>query len=96
MGNKLKWRKSALFKFEILGLIVNRLTADDKYSRRNIQNLTQETQTAISQKQKTFSGIFITYLESITNSEAFVKNVESASLSICEIIDAEKSGYLNV
>ena len=96
MGNKLKWRKSALFKFEILGLIVNRLTADDKYSRCNIQNLTQETQTAISQKQKTFSGIFITYLESITNSEAFVKKVESASLSICEIIDAEKSGYLNV
>ena len=92
----MKWRKSALFKFEILGLIVNRLTADDKYSRRNIQNLTQETQTAISQKQKTFSGIFIKYLESITNSEAFVKKVESASLSICEINDAEKSGYLNV
>ena len=92
----MKWRKSALFKFEILGLIVNRLTADDKYSRGNIQNLTQEIQTAISQKQKTFSRVFITYLKSITNSEAFVKKVESTSLSICEIIDAEKSGYLNV
>ena len=92
----MKWRKSALFKFEILGLIVNRLTADDKYSRGNIPNLTQETRTAISQKQKTFSRIFITYLKSITNSEAFVKKVESASLSICEIIDPEKSGYLNV
>ena len=92
----MKWRKSALFKFEILGLIIKRLTADDKYSRCNIQNLTQELQTAISQKQKTFSGIFITYLKYITNSEAFVKKVESASLSICEIIDAEKSGYLNV
>ena len=72
------------------------MTADDKYSRRNIQNLTQELQTAISQKEKTFSGTFITYLKSITNSEAFAKKVESASLSICEIIDAEKSGYLNV
>ena len=92
----MKWREYALFKFEILGLIVNRLTADDKYSRRNIQNLTQELQTAISQKQKTFSRIFITYLKSITNSEAFAKMVESASLSICEIIDAEKSCYLNV
>ena len=92
----MKWRKSAFFKFEILGLIVNRLTADDKYSRRNIQNLTQELQTAISQKQKTFSGIFIIYLKSITNSEAFAKNVESASLSICEIFDTEKSCYLNV
>ena len=90
----MKWRKSALFKFEILGLIVNRLTADDKYSRRNIQNLKQELQTAISQKQKTFSGIFITYLKSITNSEAFAKKVQSASLSISEIIEAGKSGYL--
>ena len=72
------------------------MTADDKYSGRNTQNLTQEIQTAISQKQKTFSGTFITYLKSITNSEAFAKKVESASLSICEIIDAEKSGYLNV
>ena len=92
----MKLRKSAIFKFEILGLIVNTLTADDKYSRPNIQNLTQELQTAISQKQKTFSGIFITYLKSITNSEAFAKKVESASLSICEIINAEKSCYLNV
>ena len=72
------------------------MTADDKYSRRNIQNLTQELETAISQKEKTFSGTFITYLKSITNSEAFAKKVESASLNICEIIDAEKSGYLNV
>ena len=47
-------------------------------------------------KQKTFSGIFITYLKSITNSEAFAKKVESASLSIFEIIDAQKSGYFNV
>ena len=92
----MKWRKSALFKFEVLGLIVNRLTADDKYFRRNIQNLTQDLQTAISQKQKIFSGIFLTYLKSITNSEALAKKVESASLSISEIIDAEKSGYLNV
>ena len=68
----------------------------DKYSRRNIQNLTQELQTAISHKQKTFSGIFITYLKSITNSEAFCQKVESASLSISEINDAGKSGYLNV
>ena len=72
------------------------MTADDKYSRRNIKNLTQELQTAISQKQKRLSRIFITYLKSITNSEAFAKNVESASLSISEIIDAGKSGYLNV
>ena len=77
-----------MVKYEILGLIVNRLNADDKYSRRNIQNLTQELQTAISHKQKTFSGTFITYLKSITNSDSFAKKIESASLSISEIIDA--------
>ena len=33
-------------------------------------------------KKKTFSGTFITYLKSITNSKAFVKKIEPASLSI--------------
>ena len=89
-------KKFALLKFEILGLFVHTLTTDDMYSSRNIQNLTQELQKAIPEKQKTLSEIFITYLKSITNSEAFAKNNESSSLSISEIIDAETSGYLNV
>ena len=55
--------KICLFKFEILGLIVNRLTADDKYSRRNIQNLTQELQTAISQNKR----LFLEFLLHISN-----------------------------
>ena len=96
IGNKLIWRISASLKFEILGLIVNRLTADDKYSRRNIQNLTQQLQTAISQKQKTISGTFITYLKSRTNWDNFEKKDVFSSLSISEVIDAEKGGYLNV
>ena len=65
----MKWRKSAIFKFEILGLIVNRLTADDKYSRRNIQTLTQELQTAISQKQETF----LEFLLRIPNKRLFLE-----------------------
>ena len=56
-----------LVKFEILRLFVNTLTTDDKYSSRNIQNLTQQLQMAISQKQKTFYRIFITFLKSRTN-----------------------------
>ena len=47
-------------RFEILELFVNTLTTDDKYSSRNIQNLTQQLQTTMSQKQKTFYRIFIT------------------------------------
>ena len=72
------------------------MTTDDKYSSGNIQNLTQQLQTAISQNQKTFSGNFITYLKSRTNSDDFVEKNESPSLTISEIIDAEESGYLNV
>ena len=60
-----------------------------------MQNLTEQLPTAISQKQMTFTGIFITYLKSRKNSDDFDKN-EFSSLSISETIDAEKGGYLNV
>ena len=39
-------------RFEILELFVNTLTTDDRYSSRNIQNLTQQLQTTMSQKQR--------------------------------------------
>ena len=77
-------------RFEILELFVNTLTTDDKYSSRNIQNLTQQLQTTMSQKQKTFYRIFITYVKSRTSSDDFVKKDESTSFSIYDIIDAEK------
>ena len=47
-------------------------------------------------KQKTFYRIFITYVKSRTSSDDFVKKDESTSLSFYDIIDAVKSGYLNV
>ena len=81
---------------EILRLFVNTLTADDKYSRSNMQNLTQQFQTPISQKQKTFSWFFIGFLKCAWNSEHFEQKDEYPSLIISEIIDAEKRGYLNV
>ena len=81
-------------RFEILELFVNTLTTDDKYSSRNIQNLTQQLQTTMSQKQKTFYRIFITYVKSTTSSDDFVKKDESTSLSFYDIIDAEKKWLL--
>ena len=56
----------------------------------------KQLQTTMSQKQKTFYRIFITYVKSRTSSDDFVKKDESTSLSIYDIIDAEKSCYLNV
>ena len=47
--------------YEILRLFVNALTADDKYSGSNMQNLSQQVQTAFSQKQKTFSWFLIAF-----------------------------------
>ena len=82
--------------YEILRLFVDALTADDKYSDSNIQNLQQQFQTSLSQKQKTFSIFFIAFLKCAWNSEHFQKKDEYPSLIISEIIDAETRGYLNV
>ena len=82
--------------YEILRLFVNALTADDKYSGSNMQNLLQQFQTPVSQKQKIFSVFFIAFLKCAWNLEHFQKKDEYLSLIISEIIDAEIRGYLNV
>ena len=80
----------------MLRLFVNALTADDKYSGSNMQNLRQQFETPLSPKQKTFSGFFIAFLKCAWNLEHFQKKDEYPSLIISEIIDAERRGYLNV
>ena len=82
--------------YEILRLFVNALTADDKYSGSNMQNLPPQFQTPLSQKQKTFSQFFIAFLKCAWNLEHFQKKGEYPRLIISEIIDAESRGYLNV
>ena len=82
--------------YEILRLFVNALTADDQYSGSNMQNLQQQIQTPLSQKQKALSGFFIAFLKCAWNLEHFQKKDEYSSLIISEIIDAERRGYLNV
>ena len=52
---------SALVRSKILGLFVNTLTAEYTYSRRNMQTLTQQVQTPLSLKQKTFSWFFLPF-----------------------------------
>ena len=61
-----------------------------------MQNLLQQLQTPLSQKQKTFSGSFIAFLKCAWNLEHFEKKDEYPSLIISEIIDAQRRGYLNV
>ena len=91
----MSWKKSALVRSKILGLFVNTLTAEYTYSRRNMQTLTQQVQTPLSLKQKTFSEFFIPFLKSTLNGEHFEKKGESSSLSISEIVDSKRGGYLS-
>ena len=76
-------------------MFLNTLTAEYNYSRRNMQTFALPVQTPLSLKQKTFSGFFIAFLKSIWNGEHFQKKVESSSLSISEIFDSKRGGYLS-
>ena len=61
-----------------------------------MQNLRQQFQTPLSQKQKTFSGFFIAFLKCAWNLDHFKKTDEYPSLIISDIIDAERRGYLRI
>ena len=71
-------------------MFVNRLTADDKYSLLNRDNLTQAIQALLSQKEKTFSQIFSSFLKSTLNFENFQKKDDPHSQCISEITVSEK------
>ena len=92
----MSWKKSPSVWYEILSLFVHALTADDKYCDSNMQNFSQQFQTPLSKKQKTFSVFFIEFLKCAWNLEHFQKKHEYPSLIIYEIIDAERRDYLNV
>ena len=74
----------------MLGLFVNTLTVDDKYSRHNRENFPQQIQTTLSQKQRILSILYIAFLKSTSNFDYFETKDGSHSLSISEIIDCEE------
>ena len=92
----MSWTKSAFVRYEILILFVNTLTTDDKYSRRNMLNFTQQLEALLCQKQKTFYGLFLAFLKYALNLEHFEKKDEYPSLVISKVIDSERGGSLNV
>ena len=77
-------------------MFVNTLTTDDKYSRRNMLNFTQQFGVPLCQKQKTFSQFFLAFLKCALNLEHFVKKDEYPILVISKIIDSARGGYLIV
>ena len=65
------------------------MTTDDKYSRRNMLNFTQQFEPTLSQKQKTFSQIFLAFLKCALILQNFWKKDDYPSLVISRIIDSE-------
>ena len=87
---------SALVTAEIFRLFVNTLTPDEKYSRRYMQLLWQQLQTALSQKRKAFCVFFIAFLKCAWNLEHSEKKEEHPCLIITEIIASKRYVYLSV
>ena len=58
---------SLLVLCEILGLFVKILTADNKYSLRNSENLPQPIQMQLPKKQKPVSPFFVPFLKFTLN-----------------------------
>ena len=75
---------------KILGLLVNTLTDDDKYSLLYRDNLPQQIQILLSQKPKTFSRLSSEIFISTLNFEHFQKKDHPHSRIISKITVSEK------
>ena len=81
---------------EILGLFVNTLTVNDKYSLCDRENLLQPIQMQFFLFVKVFCQIFAAFLKSKQRFEDFQKQYVPHSLCITEMADCKICGYLNV
>ena len=81
---------------KILRLFVNTLTVNDKHYLLNRDNLTQQIQMQLSEKQKKFSEFLFAFLKSILNFNHLPKKGKSRSLRIFGNTGSEKHGSINV
>ena len=75
---------------KVFKLFVTALTAREKDSLRNRENLTQPIRMQLSQKQENSSQFFFVFLKSTLNFKHFPKKEETHSSCIFEITDSEK------
>ena len=81
--------------WNILGLFLNTLTADDKYSLPVRRNLLQHFQMQLSRKQKTLSPFFFfvfAFSKFIFNFEPFEKQDDPDSGCTFQLRDSKKRG----
>ena len=62
------------------------MTTDDKYSRQNMLNFTQELEAPLSQRQKLFYGSFLAFLKCALNLEYFEKKMSILALLFPELL----------
>ena len=74
----------------MLRLFVNKLTPDDKYSLVNRDKVKQPIQILLSEKEKSFSQFFSSFLKSTLNFQHFRKKDHTHSRCISEITDSVK------
>ena len=72
-SEKLIWKMCPLVLGEILGVLVSTLTADPKYPVQDCTNLQVPIQMQLSEKRKTFPGLFVPFLVATSNSKSFEK-----------------------
>ena len=65
------WKISPLLIYEILGVFVNTMTADNKYLLWDYEDLSLQTQMQLSKNQKTFLQFFVPLMESTSNIKHF-------------------------
>ena len=93
---KIELEKFRLTGSEILGVFVNTVTADDKYSLQNRENLLQAIQLQVSKKKKMFSKFFAAYLKSASNFEHFERKDDPHRLCVLEIRDCQRCDSSNI
>ena len=85
LGRQLSYKKSLLVICKISKLFPNTLNADDKYSLLDRDNLAHRIQRQLSQKRKTFSQFFSTFLKFNLNLQHFQIKDNTHSWCISEI-----------
>ena len=92
----LSCKKSLLVIRKTVKHFVNTVTADDKYSLVNRDNLTQPIQIQLSQKENLFSWFFSAFLKSSLNFEHFQQKDDPHSRCFSKITDSKKRGFINL
>ena len=73
--SQLSWKKSLLLTCKILGLLLNRYAANEKYQVLNRENLMIPIQMQLYETQKNFSEFLAAFVKSRLNLKNFEKKI---------------------